>query len=181
MLAWAEWGGGGCHRLPEGRSNGPGQEKTGEGCGQRHHRSLSDNFSHPGRRLNLSEAIVFSLSGPPREAHGRTGRPAEVGGTPRVNNSRWLPGPQEGAASDLSRGGPGGHFLICKAEGWITGTEAWETRPDLAERASWNGLSAHALGDFPQDKTNVLRTQRGVKGHKIEECSVCLRPCSLSV
>lgn len=102
----------------------------------------------------------------------------------------WLTSPQEGAAPDpggrgiiTSQGGPGGHFSDLEAaREWITGTEIRKAQPELAEKSSWNQLLAHPLGDFPQDKTNVLHIEdrgQGTLGHG--EFSVTPLPCGLSV
>lgn len=75
----------------------------------------------------------------------------------------WLEQPQIWAVrrTVTSQGGPGGHFLIWKGKGWITGTEMWETWP---ESSGCNGLLGHPRGDFPQDKTNVLHIKHRGQG-----------------
>lgn len=86
-------------QAPRGLSNGPGQEKSWGRAEVSDTRSVSDNFSHPGRRPCLSEAIVFSLNG--RLTAGQEGQQRRAGLRGLTMGSR-LTRPQEGTGPDLS-------------------------------------------------------------------------------
>ena len=73
-------------------------------------------------------------------------------------------------------------FRSGRGKGWIPGTEIWEMWPELAERSSCSHVLVQPLGDFPQDKVNILHIEhegQGALGRG--EHSVSLLSCSLSV
>ena len=144
------------------RDQGRGRIKVSNAC------SLSDNFSHKGKRpVRLYLRQLSSVSGSPQggltPGTGRQRRWRAWG----LTMGSWLTPPQEGAAPDMSHsrrrvaspGGPGVTFRSRRGKGWIPGTEVWEMWPELAERSSWSQLLVRSLGDFPQDRASVLHLE----------------------
>lgn len=99
----------------------------------------------------------------------------------------WLTPLQEGGAPGLggretiaSPGVPGGHFLIQEGQGMDHGNGNMGNTARVSREDQLEPIVSSSTGDFPQDKTNVLRIEdRGQGTLGSGELSASPLPCSL--